>query len=393
MPAHKVPVIILGGMENSLSVVRSLGRRGISVSVASLPRCGAFYSRYIDKKYVIPAGTSREAYFRELLLGENSEQHHGSIVQACDDAAIEFIIENHQQLSQHYRLDVHKPELQKAMLDKQETLRMAKEAGIGIPEFWNIDSLEDIAQIEDEITFPAIIKPIHSHLFQKAFDGKKLIQINNKAELNEQAALVVEKGLEFMISELIPGPDTQNSSYYTHIDDEGNELFKFTKYVIRRDPPNFGGACCHGTQWLPETAALGEKFFRAIGFTGLANIEFKQDPRDGTLKVIECNMRYTAGQELVTRSGVDIPYLIYQYLTDNKQPVVTDYKQGMQYWYPREDFRSFRQLAARGELSFGGWLKSVLHIPTVFPYFRLQDPMPSLVLLKAWVSDYLPWKK
>ncbi len=388
----KVPVIIVGGLENALSIVRSLGRRGISVSVASSANCQAFNSRFIDHKFIVPEGTTPADYFKELLLGEDSHQYEKSILLACSDVGIEFIINNHTALAEKYTLDVQKPHLQKAMLDKQETLRMAKEAGIGIPEFWNIDSLEDITLIEDEINFPAIIKPIHSHLFQQAFGGKKLLQIDNKKELHEKATEVVAKGLEFMISELIPGPDTLLSSYYTHIDDDGHALFKFTKHIIRRSPPNFGGACYHGTQWLPETAEKGEQFFRSIGFTGVANVEFKRDTRDGQLKIIECNARYTAGQELVTRSGMDISYMIYQFLTGTKLPTATKYKENMRYWYPREDIRSYRVLASRGDLSLFQWLKSIAHYPTVFPYFSITDPKPSLVLLRAWIASYLPWK-
>ncbi len=392
MSTKRIPVIIVGGLENSLSIVRSLGKQGIPVSVASVASCQAFNSRFIDRSFIIPEGTTPKDYYKALLLGSESQQYDGCVLLACSDEGIEFIIENHTVLTEKYILDIQKPELQKAMLDKQDTLRMAKEAGIGIPEFWNIDSIDDIPKVAKEITYPAIIKPIHSHLFVKAFDGKKLLQVNNEEELRENAEAVIEKGLEFMVSELIPGPDTLNSSYYTHIDDDGNALYKFTKYIVRRVPPNFGGACCHGTKWLPETAEQGERFFRSIGFTGVANVEFKTDPRDGVLKIIECNARYTAGQELVTRSGIDTSYLIYQYLTGNKMPMATEYREDMQYWYPREDFRSYRILAARGELSFFQWLKSISHYPTVFPYFSVTDPKPSWMLLKSWVADYLPWK-
>jgi len=110
------------------------------------------------------------------------------------------------------------------------------------------------------------------------------------------------------------------------------------------------------------------------------------------LKIIECNARYTAGQELVTRSGIDISYLIYQYLTGNKMPMATEYTEDMRYWYPREDFRTYRVLAARGELTLLQWLKSVAHYPTVLSYFSVTDPKPSWVLLKSWIADYLPWK-
>ena len=72
-----------------------------------------------------------------------------------------------------------------------------------------------------------------------------------------------------------------------------------------------GNACYHISSWEPEAADLGEKFFRGINLRGLGNIEFKRDLRDGKLKVIECNARFTAAQELLNRSGMDISEIIY----------------------------------------------------------------------------------
>lgn len=392
MSNYKTPVIILCGAENSLSIVRSLGKRDIPVSVVAMSTCQAFNSRYINESFVAPEDRLVKDYFNEILLGKDSQRLEGSVLLACGDNGIEFIIENHAALSEKYILDIQKPHLQKALLDKQETLRMAKEAGIGFPEFWNIDSLDDIEEIADQVNYPAIIKPIHSHLFVRTFEVK-LFQVNSADELRQKAALVVAKGLEFMVSELIPGPDSLLSSYYTHIDDEGHALFRFTKHVIRRMPPNFGGGCYHATKWLPETAEKGEHFFRSIGFTGMGNIEFKKDPRDGELKIIECNARYTAAQELVTRSGMDISYMVYQSLvnakdkTDVNKNTVSRFKENLYYWYPREDFRSFLTLWKKGDLTLLQWLKSLAHISIVLPYWSMNDPKPSLMALAATVRN------
>src|SRR5690606_10989125 len=126
---------------------------------------------------------------------------------------------------------------------------------------------------------------------------------------------VLDAGIDFMLCEFIPGPDDLLNSYYVYIDESGEKLFEFTKRILRRSPPNFGGGSYHITEWLPETARAGYKFFSGIGFRGLGNIEFKTDPRDGKLKVIECNARFTGAQELITRSGLNMPYIIYRYLT------------------------------------------------------------------------------
>ena len=149
------------------------------------------------------------------------------------------------------------------------------------------------------------------------------------------------------------------SSYYTYLTPEGEHLFHFTKRIIRRSPPRVGAGCYHVTEWLPRTAEMGKRFFRNLGFTGLGNIEFKTDPRDGTLKVIECNARFTEGQEILTRSGLDISALVYRHLIGEPRQQAPRYRDSVHLWYPELDFDSFRQLRREGALTFRGWLRSI----------------------------------
>ena len=74
MTNNQPPVIILDGAENSLSIVRSLGKKGIAVSVAAMPTCQAFNSRYINESFIVPEGKLAKDYYNEVLLGEDSQR-------------------------------------------------------------------------------------------------------------------------------------------------------------------------------------------------------------------------------------------------------------------------------------------------------------------------------
>ena len=56
-----------------------------------------------------------------------------------------------------------------------------------------------------------------------------------------------ESGVDFLLMEMIPGPDSVLCSYYTYIDDAGSPLFDFTKRIIRRGTKNMGIATYHIT--------------------------------------------------------------------------------------------------------------------------------------------------
>jgi predicted ATP-grasp superfamily ATP-dependent carboligase len=110
---------------------------------------------------------------------------------------------------------------------------------------------------------------------------------------------------------------------------------------------------------------------------GLANVEFKRDPRDGVLKLIECNARFTAANALVERAGLDLASLVYNRLLGLPLPATDRFRDGVRLWAPGRDFLSFLELRRRGELGLGAWLHSVLH-PALLPVFSWSDPRPSL---------------
>ena len=372
------PVLILGGWENSLSVARNLARKHIPVRLSADASCPALRSRFCKARYVIPSNEPADSYWGHLLLGSDSAELRGSVLLACGDNAVEFVAKNRAQLAPMYILDDSVPAVQLAMLDKQRTLELAHAAGCGIPQYWKLDTLADLEPIHRAVTFPVMIKPIDTFLSRRLL-GKNFFIVHSSQELDEWASRLLSRGLRIMICEIIPGPDREvQSSYYTYIDGQGRQLFRFTKRVLRRDPPFGGQACLHQTQWLPETAEVGERFLRGIGFRGFGNVEFKRDPRDGQLKVIECNPRFTAAHELLERCGLNAAFLIYCQLTGRPLPMANSYRENVFLWYPVQDLKA--QIKGRNGLSTKQWLSSALHWNTAFPYFELDDPWPSAAL-------------
>ena len=202
-------------------------------------------------------------------------------------------------------------------------------------------------------------------------------------ELMAAYRLVSEHEVEVVLLEVIPGPDDLLCSYYTYIDDQGAPQFHFTKRVIRRYPEREGFGCYHITDWNPEVRDLGLRLFRHAGLKGVANVEFKRDPRDGRLKLIECNARFTAANGLLAASGIDLGAYVYRRLAGLPQPALVDgaYTKGLRLWYPLDDFLAFLDLRREGRLDLVSWARGVAH-RQVLPYFSWSDPLPSAVRLR-----------
>lgn len=382
-------VLLLGGAENAVSVVRSLGRKGIRVFVSSSRYCTASYSRFgIDKVGMVVQGDD-ELHWRKLLIDEPDTELQGAIILALSDSAISFIAKFEDQLKGRYILESNQADVRARLLDKLETIHIAEKAELGAPKSFEVKRGDNIEVTTGKVRYPILVKPIYSHLFREQF-GVKVILVNSQDEASDVIRRAHEHSLDVMLCEWIPGPDSQICSYYAYIDAAGRPLVEFTKFVTRRHPQYFGGAVFHGTSWQPDVAEAGRRFFASLGMIGICNIEFKRDPRDGSLIVIESNPRVTAAQELLVRCGLDLAEITYRDLTDQHIEVKsgTDYSYGRTFWYPRQDFAAFRGLLAKNEVTWREWLGQISRLH-VFPYFRLDDPLPTIVRMKRFARELI----
>jgi D-aspartate ligase len=368
------PVIILGGGSNALSVARSLGRQGVRVYAINEPTEHVCSSRYAKR---IPLEDDQERTRLNYLLGSDSESLLGAVLLSCDDAGIELLARHREQLAHRYLLDDSDPGPQLAMLDKYQTYKLAVEAGVPTPRFWVAGTSEEVSSLREEFVYPLLVKPFISHVFQQRF-GKKFLVVGNFDELVSAYKVVADARITCMLVEMLQGPDELCCSYYTYMDEYGNALFDFTKRVYRRLPSNMGKGTFHRTEWNPEVRDVSLKLLEHVGLRGLACIEFRRDLRDGQLKLIECNSRFTAANALVAASGFDLACFVYNRLIGRLQAPLVKYRLGKRLWDPVEDFKAYRALSREGRITFAAWLSTVLHRHTMI-YFAWDDPIPTLV--------------
>jgi D-aspartate ligase len=370
------PAIVLDGRVNAVSIARSLARLKVPVYALNLPSSPARFSRYV--RWISTRETNAPAdAWADYLLGPQSDHLRGAVLIVAGDIGLEVLMAHRAALAERFRLDLVNPAAQECMLDKLKTYRAAETAGIPTPRFWRAHSIEQVRALRGELVFPLLVKPTLSHLFQKQFAAKHLT-VENLDELLDALQLVEGAESDVILVEKIPGPDDRLCSYYTYLDADGTPQFDFTKRIVRRYPIGEGNACYHVTDDNPEIRELALALFQHVGLVGFANVEFKRDDRDGRLKLIECNARFTASDCLVARSGFNLARFVYKRIVGLPAEPLPSYRRGLRLWYPLDDFLAYRELRRRGELTFWQWLSSVAHRQTM-PLFQFRDPLPTLV--------------
>lgn len=369
------PAIVLGGTVTALSVARSLWEAGVEVHVLDRHDSPARASRQ-RASFVDVDGPDMQGSMLDWLETAPS----GAVVLAGSDDGLELIARHGAELAgRGLRPMEADGEVLLAMLDKQRTYEIAASHGIGIPRTIHLRTVADAEEVAGEISYPCLLKPNHAHLFRlRTKSDAKAIIPGSAEELVDELKRLEGLDVEMLLTEVICGVDDEFVSFYSYIDEEGAPLLSFTKRKIRQYPPGFGIGTFHATTHDPEVAELGRRFFEAAGLRGLGNVEFKRDGRDGQLKLIECNARFTASNELIRRSGVDLALFSYNRLLGRPTPAVDAYRDDLHLWEPVNDTRAFLVYRRRGELTLSGWARSVAR-RQVFPVARLSDPLPAIV--------------
>jgi predicted ATP-grasp superfamily ATP-dependent carboligase len=369
------PAIVLGGSANAVSVARSLTSAGVEVYTLGAASSPVRHSRACGTFVEFGGGVDVQAQWLHWLM---TGPRRGALL-PCSDEALEMIVRNRERLVDlGYRPFEVDDEVALVMLDKARTYALARELGISAPLTLTVRTVDDVARVGDEIGYPCALKPLHSHVFQRHCGARtKAFVVVGPEELLTRFLEMSELGVQMLATEIIPGADDRLCGYYTYLDERGEPLFHFTKRKLRQYPVGFGTGSYHITSWDPDAVKLGLAFLQGAGVRGLANVEFKRDPRDGALKLIECNHRFTAPNELVRIAGLDLGLFVYNKLAGRPAVAPQSYRTGVRLWHPIEDTRAFLTLRRRGEITLAGWVASVAR-PTHMSVFRWEDPSPSV---------------
>jgi predicted ATP-grasp superfamily ATP-dependent carboligase len=120
----------------------------------------------------------------------------------------------------------------------------------------------------------------------------------------DQAAAQTEPGT-LMIQELIPG-STHVQYSFAALCDAGRVVASVTAERVRQHPPDFGRSSTFVITVDNDQVERAARVVLAhLGLTGLAEIEFKKDPRDGSYHLLDINLRVWGWHTIARRDGLD----------------------------------------------------------------------------------------
>jgi predicted ATP-grasp superfamily ATP-dependent carboligase len=124
-------------------------------------------------------------------------------------------------------------------------------------------------------------------------------------------------------------------------------------------PPGRGIGCLIESVEAGDLANRTRDLLLAVGHLGLAGLEFKEDPRDGRLKLLDLNPRWGQGDSLAALCGIDMAWLYYSDALGAETPGADSYRTGVKWVQLRSYLRA--AVAAQRERRVG-LLRSILNL-------------------------------
>jgi len=385
--ADGVGAVVVGGDYQGLGIVRSLGRRGVPVCVIDDERSIAQHSRYTTHAVRVDSLRDQDRAVELILEVGNRLRLDGWVLFPTREETVAAFSRHRDRLRERFRVPTCGWDAVRWAWDKRNTYRLAQQLGIPVPRTWYPKAEAELPDIDAEPPFA--IKPAIKEHFLYATKAKAWMARtrNELGELFRRAASVVGLG-EVMVQEFIPGDGAQQFACCVFFKG-GAAVGQMVVRRLRQHPLDFGRASTYvETTDIPLLESLSQKLLEAVDYYGLAELEYKLDPRDGQYKLLDFNARTWGYHSLGGRAGVDFPYLLFaDQIGCSPDPCRA--RAGVRWIRVLTDLPTALAAFAGNELAWRSYVNSVRTADTEAVFSR-DDPLPGLaevaLLPYLWVK-------
>ncbi len=194
---------------------------------------------------------------------------------------------------------------------------------------------------------------------------------------------------QILVQEFLPG-GTRNLFSFAGIFNGEKVVAGLSAHRMRQHPMDFGHATTYAeSRDMPDLERQAKTVFKALGYRGVAEVEFMFDEVSQCFKFIEMNGRFWGWHALAHNAGLNLPFTLFQMLqgiaVQRQEPLI-----GACWTRVLTDVPTVAREVLRGKMSPNRLLR-VLSCRTTDAVWSWQDPLP--FLMEMVMAPYLWWKK
>lgn len=358
-----------GNFKHTLAAVRSLGKQKITTTVLSHMRLSvAFHSRYCSAGVLAP-NPEHDSTFADVVY-DMVTQKNFDVVLPISYAAVDQISRIQDKLKRYVNVPLPDRATIERAGNKDQTMRLAESIGITIPKTYYPQSIKDVKQVTDKLTYPIVVKGTR--------ENGNVGYANSPKDLIAQYTRI--SAFSPILQEYIPGDGYGFFALYKH----GTPRAVFMHRRIREYPVTGGPSALAESVYDPVLMERGLKMLDALHWHGVAMVEFKKDARTGEYVLMEINPKFWGSLDLAIASGVDFPYLTCRMACDGDIDPIFSYKTGVKFrWLFPQDI--FHVLTNPRSLP---WFLADFNDKTIRYDINLNDPLPNILQLGMTAGEF-----
>ncbi|MET7691755.1 ATP-grasp domain-containing protein [Streptomyces sp. NPDC005483] len=324
---NEVPVLLvrIGNYplhHGSLGVVRTVGRLGVPVHAVVEGRfTPVALSRYVTRRIVWPTtGWEETERLADGLLSIGRAIGARCVAVPTDDEAAIVLAEYADRLKECFLLPPGPAHLPRVLACKASLHRICTENGVPAPRSRAPENRDELADTGRELGYPLVLKNLEpfSRLRTPAVSGSTTV-VRDEREL--LCRFPEAKPPPVLMQEYIPRRQAEDWITHLYCGRGGVPRVLFTGLKLRSWPPYAGMTARAVALRNPELALLTERLCRRIGYSGLADLDWRYDRRDGQYKLVDFNPRTGAQFRLFENlHGVDVIRAMHLDLTGREVP-------------------------------------------------------------------------
>ena len=313
-PAGRPVLVLDGDQPSALAIVRSLGRRGIPVQVASSsdhPLAG--HSKHVQACLRYPDPLRSEQDFIAWVGKQLQADLFELVIPVTERSVVPLL--RHRPALDDRRIAMAPSDALEQALDKDRTVRLAQSLGVPVPRSVTLDSITQLAAAAATIGYPVVVKPARS----VGQDATQRVQLtvsyaHGPTELEAQVRHALRFGA-VILQEYFRGEGVGIEL----IADRGQVRHVFQHRRLHEVPLTGGGSSLRVSEpVVPALQAAAQQLMQALGWHGVAMVEFKYAPATGEFRLMEINGRFWGSLPLAIAAGADFPVMLYELMTTGR---------------------------------------------------------------------------
>lgn len=287
----------------SVSAIRALGAAGYEVfAIGDSVLNTGFYSRYTSRCFVgASAACDYDGFGRCLHRAVDAARGRPVAILPMEDASCEWLVKHGGELPDNARWLLPTAEAFAIARDKGQTFALARQLGIPCPATFAPSSVEELHErVETQPVEEFVLKPRTGSGSSGILYGREIRGISLERHWAKHGPLLLQ--------ERIPSDGTARGVSLL-FDREGQERASFEHERVRQYPLTGGPSTQRKSVLLDVLHGYSKTLLAALGWCGVAMVEWKIHPGTGQAKLLEINPRFWGSLALAVRAGVDFPTL------------------------------------------------------------------------------------